>query len=111
MLLQTHVLVRVVPYPAEELGALERVCVDAVILTHLDRGEPGDAAADHHHLVPGGVRVGVAGRRWGTHDDAVDGKNRRVRRSLDRYDLFEALGTPSVVCARGCVPRDPTSGR
>ena len=39
------------------------------------------------------------------------GKIDAFERSLDRYDLFEALGTPSVVCARGCVPRGPTSGR
>ena len=51
--------------PADALGALERVRVGAVILTHLDRGEPGDTAADHHHLVPGGVRVGVAGAGGG----------------------------------------------
>jgi hypothetical protein len=55
------------------------VRVDAVILTHLDRGEPGDTAADHHHLVPGGVRVGVAGAGGGAHVDAVVRENRRAR--------------------------------
>ena len=29
-------------------------------------------------------------------------------RSLDLYDLLEALGTPSMVCARVCVPRGRT---
>jgi len=33
------------------------------------------------------------------------GKIDAFERSLGRYDQFEALGTPSVVCARGRMPR------
>ena len=33
------------------------------------------------------------------------GKIDAFERSLGRYDQFEALGTPSVVCARGWMPR------
>ena len=33
------------------------------------------------------------------------GKIDAHERSLGRYDRFEALGTPSVVCARGWMPR------
>ena len=33
------------------------------------------------------------------------GKIDAFERSLGRYDRFEALGTPSVVCARGWMPR------
>jgi hypothetical protein len=36
------------------------------------------------------------------------GKIDAHERSLGRYDWFEALGTPSVVCARGRLPRGPS---
>ena len=63
-LLKADVLVRLAPHPAEAIRALERVRRQAVVLTHLDRGQAGDAAADHDDGVPRlERRLGGDGRR------------------------------------------------
>jgi hypothetical protein len=61
VLLQPHVLVSVVPHPADQVSALKRVRVYAVILANLHHGETRDAAAYHDDLVSITVRRGTCG--------------------------------------------------